>query len=233
VTAAPGPDTAKGAAARPRRVRGRLNTDAIVAAAFAIAARAGLGGLTFQALGAELHVHPTAIYRHFRHKDELLLALVDALHAEALAELPEPTEDWAADLRTMALKSHEVFLRHPAIAQLAARTARREHEFQAVERDIACMRRAGLGDRDAARFYRTFADMVLGYAALDAQLAALDAPTREADLRAWDIQYRRLPKRTYPNIAAVAEHLPRLDDPANFELAVDMMISAIAHAAGA
>lgn len=188
--------------------------------------------MTFHALGSELDAHPTAIYRHFRDKDELLLALVDAVHAEVLAELPGPSDDWAADLRVIAVTTHDVFLRHPAIGQLVARTAHREHEFQIVERFVDCMRRAGLSGRDAARYYRVFSDVVLGYSALDAGLAALDPRTREADLHSWDVEYRSLSSERYPNIAAVSEHFPRLDDPANFHLVVDLMISAISREAG-
>jgi hypothetical protein len=158
----------------------------------------------------------------------LLLAMIDALHAETLAELPEPTEDWAADLAAIAHHMHAVFVRHPAVAaQASYRTARREHEFQMVERVIDCMRRAGFDDADAARLYRVFADFCLGYCALDAGLASLEPTLRKADLLSWEIQYRTLPVSEYPNIAAVAHDLPALDDPDNFATAVDLMIEAV------
>jgi AcrR family transcriptional regulator len=216
-------------AARPRRrPRGSLNQQVILDAAFAISERGGLDAVTFQALGAQLGAHPTAVYRHFRDKDELLLAMIDALHAETLAELPEPTGDWAADLAAIARHTHAVFMRHPSVgAGAAVRTTRREHEFQIVERIIDCMRRAGLNDADAARLYRVFGDFVLGYCAVDAGLAALEPAIRDADLLSWEIQYRTLPPGQYPNIAAVAHALPALDDPDNFTTAVDLMIEAI------
>jgi AcrR family transcriptional regulator len=210
-----------------RRPRGSLNQRVILDAAFALTERGGLDAVTFQALGAELGAHPTAIYRHFRDKDELLLAMIDALHAETLAELPDPTGDWAADLAAIAHHTHAAFLRHPSVAAYAYRTARREHEFQIVERIIDCIRRAGFGDREAARMYRVFADFVLGYSAVDAGLAALEPAIRDADLLSWEIQYRTLPPGQYPNTAAIAHALPALDDPDNFATAVDLMIEAI------
>jgi AcrR family transcriptional regulator len=214
--------------AKPRRrPRGSLNQRVILDAAFALTERGGLDAVTFQALGAELGAHPTAVYRHFRDKDELLLAMIDALHAEALAELPDPTGDWAADLAAIAHHTHTAFLRHPSVAAHAYRTARREHEFQIVERTIDCMRRAGFDDPEAARLYRVFADFVLGYSALDAGLAALEPAIRDADLLSWEIQYRALPPGQYPNTAAVAHALPALDDPDNFTTAVNLMIEAI------
>jgi AcrR family transcriptional regulator len=214
--------------ARPgRRPRGSLNQRVIIDAAFALTKRGGLDAVTFQALGAELGAHPTAVYRHFRDKDELLLAMIDALHAETLAELPAPAGDWAADLAIIAHRTHAVFLRHPAVAAHAYRTARREHEFQIVERIIGCLRAAGFGERDAARLYRVFADFVLGYSALDAGFAALESAVRREDLLSWEVQYRTLPPGEYPNIAGAAHALPVLDDPENFATAVDLMIEAI------
>jgi AcrR family transcriptional regulator len=213
---------------RPRRrPRGSLNQRVILDAAFTLAERGGLDAVTFQALGAELGAHPTAVYRHFRDKDELLLAMIDALHAETLAQLPEPTGDWGADLAALARHTHAVFQRHPAIAAHAYRTARRENEFQVIERIIGCLRRAGLDAPAAARLYRVFADFILGYSALDAGLASLEPAIRRADLLSWEIQYRDLPADQYPSIAAVAPALPALDDPDNFATAVDLMIEAI------
>src|SRR5580698_4870789 len=109
-----------------RRTRGSLNQRVILDAAFAVTERGGLEAATFQALGAELGAHPTAVYRHFRDKDELLLAMIDALHAETLAGLPASTGDWAADLAAVAHRTHAVFMKHPSIAAYAYRTAHRE-----------------------------------------------------------------------------------------------------------
>src|SRR5437762_11864139 len=100
-------------ARRGRLQRGTLSQELIVKAAFRVADSAGMDKLTFQALGRELSAHPTAIYRHFRNKDELLLTLLDALHEEALANTPPPTADWAHDLMQIAIHTHDAFLRHP------------------------------------------------------------------------------------------------------------------------
>ena len=108
------PNPTSRAASQPaltRLPRGTLSQAVIIEAALAVSERKGLGALSFQALGAELGAHPTAIYRHFRDKDELVLAVVDGLYAEMLAELAPSSEDWAADLRTLATTMHDVFVR--------------------------------------------------------------------------------------------------------------------------
>lgn len=192
-----------------------------------IVERDGLEALTFSNLGNELSAHPTAVYRYFRDKDELLLTLVDTLHAEALRDFV-PAANWRDTLRAHALRIREVYMRHPQIGQqLAARTARSEHEFHTVEIILSALRSTGLPDPEVARYYRVFADFVLAYASLEAALAALDPHTRERDLLAWRVDYPQVTAERYPTIAALAGHLPALDDPANFELALDLMLDAI------
>jgi len=226
---------AAGAVARvvKRRPRGSLNQQVIVDAALALTDREGLSALTFDKLGRELGAHPTAIYRHFRDKDQLLLALTDELHALAQAGGLPVTDDWAADLRMIAARIRGSFMAHPQVGQLlAARTARRRHEFETVEYLLGCLRRAGLDDVQAARCYRVFADFVLAYSSMEATLEALDPAVRAADLRAWQVDYRLLDPAGYPNVAAAIEHMPALDDPSNFELAVELMIESLRARAG-
>ncbi|MFD0331459.1 TetR/AcrR family transcriptional regulator [Streptacidiphilus monticola] len=195
---------------RARRPRGSLNQQVITDAALRIVDGKGMDALTFEALGRELEAHPTAIYRHFRHKDELLLALVDALHAEATRGGLPVTDDWEADLRAVAGRIHDAFLAHPHLGALvAARTARRPHEFEVVEHILGCMRRAGLDEAEAARCYRVFADAVLAYSGMEAALHALPDSAREADLRSWQTDYRSLPPEQYPHLAATADLIPR------------------------
>jgi AcrR family transcriptional regulator len=211
-----------------RRPRNSLSREVILRTAMDAFQGQDLDSLTFQALGRHLSAHPTAIYRHFRDKDDLLLAMLDAVHGEALAEMGPPREDWADELRSLSASTYAAFRRYPAIAHhMATRTTRREHEFAIVDRIIGALRRSGLSDAEAACHFRPFADLVIGYAALDASLDALPAQQRAADLSAWDVDYRRSPADRYPNLAAVASELTAVGDPANFRLAVDLHIAAI------
>src|SRR5688572_1534829 len=56
---------------------GALTPEAIVERALEFIEREGTGALTVRRLGAELGVDPTAFYRHFRDKDDLVLACMD------------------------------------------------------------------------------------------------------------------------------------------------------------
>ena len=62
-----------------------------MAAAYHLAQREGVGGLTMRRLGEELGVDVTALYRLFRDKDELLLAVYDRATSIEIDEIgPEP-----------------------------------------------------------------------------------------------------------------------------------------------
>ena len=211
-----------------RRPRNSLNPEVIVRAAARLIDRRGPAALTFANLGAELDAHPTAVYRHFRSKDELLLALTDTLFGEVLDGF-EPAEDWVETLRAYGLRVFDVFGRHPRLGQLVAvRTTRRENEFRYTELLLATLRRSGLPDADVARYTRVLDDFILAEAGQAAAFFALDEASRQADVRAWHEDYPRLPKDEYPAIASLVHLLPGIDDPANFETALDLMLTAIA-----
>src|SRR4051794_39854993 len=86
---------------RTTRVPARLDAPAIVDAAIRVMDADGLDALTMRRLGREMGADPTAMYRHFRSKDELLLAVCDRLLGSMLDAL-EPGDGWRSTLRDMS-----------------------------------------------------------------------------------------------------------------------------------
>lgn len=60
-----------------RRARKSLQPEVAVNTALELARPEGAGGLTMRRLGEELDVDPAMLYRLFRDKDELLVAVYD------------------------------------------------------------------------------------------------------------------------------------------------------------
>jgi AcrR family transcriptional regulator len=85
---------------RPVRRSEPLTADAIVDAACALIAEAGLPALSMRRLGAALGVDPMAVYHHVANKRELL-SLVTARVVGAMA-LPEADDPWDARVRGWA-----------------------------------------------------------------------------------------------------------------------------------
>jgi AcrR family transcriptional regulator len=97
----------------------RLDRESILEAAERIVGSEGLSKLTMRRIGAELGVDPTAVYRHFRNKEELLTRLAERLFSTAPEidrELP-----WQDQLRIHMRHSFDRYRTHPDLGILLAR----------------------------------------------------------------------------------------------------------------
>ncbi len=221
-----------GTPARPRRARDSLSRDIIVAAADRVVEREGLDRLTFQAIGEELGAHPTSIYRHFRDKDELLLALIDTLRARSYSGGMVATDDWMADLRTQAHLIHDHYMRYPEFALQMA--LRRPTDFSSMEFSIGALRRGGYDQEQAALYARALGQLIRSASSIQAALTAMPADVQDADELTWQMDYRRLDPAEFPNIAWAGDSLPGVRDPRAWESALDLLLESIErHAPGA
>ncbi|WP_455353277.1 TetR/AcrR family transcriptional regulator [Streptomyces sp. SYSU K217416] len=219
---------AKGKAAASRRPRPSLSPRLVVEACLELLDAEGADALTFRRIGAQLGADPTALYRHFRSKDELLLAVADRLLEESLEGF-EPSDDWRRTLRRLCVRSRKVYLSHPRAAVLATvRITRRPAEMRVIEMILAALADAGFPPDQAVRHYRALVDFMLGWSCMEATYCTLDAGTRRKDESAWTGEYAAVPGGTHPHLAAAAPHLASVDDEANFHFALDLMLDAIA-----
>ncbi|WP_433825123.1 TetR/AcrR family transcriptional regulator [Actinoplanes sp. CA-015351] len=189
-----------------------LTPELIVDAATRLAENAGADALSIRALGKELGVDPTAVYRHFRDRDQIVLEVADRLLSAIVDGLPDDLA-WRARLEWLSQEMVRSFVAHPAIAPiLALRTTRRQGEFRLAEEILGALREAGLADELAAVQHRVFDDTVMSYAAMISAYTAMDESSREGDESAWAREYRALPVRRYPNIAAAAPFFAGIED---------------------
>ncbi|WP_200210446.1 TetR family transcriptional regulator [Micromonospora coerulea] len=185
------PDAGTGAAPDPTsgparssaaRKRVSLSREVILQTAMRLADSEGTTFLTLTRLGRALGADPTALYRHFRNKDELLLAMGDQLMAEAIAGI-EPGRSWQDTLRSAAWSMRRAYLARPALgAQSAARFTGGHAETSLVETITAELTKAGLEPDVAARHCRAFAEVVLGHIGITATLLSLSAEQQELDV---------------------------------------------------
>ena len=103
-------------AGRDQRGRGRnrqapaLSRAEIVDAAIAIADAEGSGAISMRRIAQVLRAGTMSLYWHVANKEQLLDLMLDALFGEI--EVPEPSGDWRADLRTQARNQRAALLRH-------------------------------------------------------------------------------------------------------------------------
>ena len=187
-----------------------LSAGLIVDAAMRLVSEHGAAALSVRRLGAALGCDPTAVYRYFASMDDLMLAVADRLIAQALAGY-QPTGDWKENLRSIARATYQAYLAHPRVAVVvAARVTGGEHEARIIDEVLGQLRAAGFAGEQAVRLYRSLGDVILAFAAADADYLARPARERESDRRRWQDAYGAVDAARYPNLAAlgpvVVEH---------------------------
>lgn len=201
----------------------RLNRGIIVKAGLDLAARTQTDAISVRALGSELGVDPTAVYRHFKSKDDLMRALLDELQGTALRQVP-PDAAWRERLRLLAWATLDTFVDHPAIAMEAALlTTNGPAEMATIEFILAAFAEAGLEGTRLVHYYALFASYVLSEVAGIAR-GRTGARDVDAEVDAWFDGPLLVDPVKHSHIAAVATELHRLRDRDIFRLGVDLIL---------
>ena len=94
-----------------------LSRDQIVQAAIGLIDAEGLDALTMRRLATRMGVAVMSLYWYVGSKSDLRELVTDAIFGE-LDLPPEPSGDWRADLRLLAISTRAVFFRHPWLATM-------------------------------------------------------------------------------------------------------------------
>ena len=158
-----GTTSRRGPSRRGRRGlrRGSLTPELIVKESLKLLDDKGLDGFSMPKLGRALGADPTAVYRHFASKDDLVLAIADQLIEDAMAGLA-PHACWVDTVTDIVRRTRRTYCDHPAAASLAAcRTTQRPAEMRIADTLIGAILDAGFEGRTAAQVYRAIADFSL------------------------------------------------------------------------
>ncbi len=182
----------------------RLDVDAVVAAAVALAGERGLAAVTMRALAERLGVSAMTLYGYVPGKDELVDLMLDALYV-AMPRTPWPArQGWRARARAVAEANRGLYLAHPwAAAVSTARPPLGPGLMGKYEHELAAFDGAGLDDveRDAAlSFLLAF---VQGAAVAAADAAAAPGTDAEWWERAGPLLARAVDPERYPLAARV------------------------------
>jgi len=201
-------DTAGGrvtvsAAGSRRTPRGTLSRQVLLESAREIVDIGGVNALSMRALGARLGVDPTAIYRHFQNKNELLDALADLL---VRGEEPLPaTGDPAQDLRENLRQLRRQLLRYPTLAPSVLRQPPGTGSWwDRMEHALGALRTVGRTDAEAAAIWQTLLFFVVGHALVEARHLAENIAT---DRVGAPMPTVNPPRSRYPQLAGAARYL--------------------------
>jgi AcrR family transcriptional regulator len=207
--------------------RGSLSPELIVKESLRLLDEEGTDGFSLPKLGRALGADPTAVYRHFASKDDLILAIADALIEEAMTGIsPQPC--WVDTLLDTTRRLRRTYLAHPAAASLSAcRTTQRPAEMKTVDIVIGAVLAAGFEGAEAALVYRALGDFALAWAGCEADFLALDERAQRSDRAAWTRAYVAVDPAEYPHIWQVRLELPDVDDDAIFKTLLSLIITGL------
>jgi len=207
--------------------RGSLTPELIVKESLRLLDEKGLDGFSMPKLGRALGADPTAVYRHFASKDDLVLAIADQLIEDAMSGLA-PHACWVDTVTDIVRRIRRTYCDHPAAASLAAcRTTQRPAEMRIADTLIGAILDAGFEGRTAARVYRAIADFSLAGAGGEAAFLALETRLQENDRAAWMRAYRAVEPAEHPHIWQIREELPAVTDDEIFEPPLSLVIGGL------
>ncbi|WP_028066658.1 TetR/AcrR family transcriptional regulator [Solirubrobacter soli] len=209
--------------------RPRIDRDRILDVAERITREEGLGKLTLRRIGTEIGADPTAIYRHFRNKQELLVQLAERLFGRVTAL--DPSRPWRERMHALIREGLDRFRSHVDIALLLAKAGDEIPGLRLItETSLAMLDEVGLTPEQAAHWYQVIENHVVGtgvyYAVLEQlpepRLDNLDGVRRAAAL---------LPAGEFPRTRDAAPYLfPDLDQA--FDTGTDAILDAIERLGG-
>lgn len=211
---------------------GRLDRGIILDAALRIAARPGAIEIRFRELGEELQADPTAVYRHFRSKRELMEALIERL-MESIVGMVLSMEGWRDVLNAMATGILEEFTRHPAIGlHLSDTRSVGASELVLVERVLTALEDAGLSGDTLITHYGALSGFALAYVASTCRelLTAGAASVEDTEEMAWLPDDIEVTAQTHPALLRYGEKLAAMHFRSTYAATISVLIDAVATA---
>jgi AcrR family transcriptional regulator len=213
-------------ATRPGLRRGSLTPERIVDESLELLDEQGIAGFSLPRLGRALGADPTAVYRHFASKDDMVLAIADRLIEEAMAGM-EPRACWVDTVIENTRRLRAVYLAHPAAASLSAtRTTHGPGEMKAINILLGAVLEAGFEDAEAVRIYRALGDFALYWAGGEAGFLALDERAQATERAAW-AAYLAVDRAEFPHTWQVRLDLPEVADDAIFDTILSLVIDGL------
>jgi AcrR family transcriptional regulator len=218
----------------PAANRVPLSRGRVLDTGIALADAEGIDALTMRRLGRELGVEAMALYRHVRHKDDLLDGVVEAIVGEI--EPAQPGDDWKRALRTQILGARAVMLRHPwARRVLEERGVGGPATLAYIESVLGILRAGGFSVDLAHHALHVLGSRILGFnqdlfedSTPDPATAPANAPPPEDD----PIRSGRMAS-VYPRITELATQvthdgvLGACDDDFEFAFGLDLILDGL------
>ena len=167
----------------------------------------GLASMTMRALGDQMGVDATALYRHFPNKDSLISAMVDWFMGKALERTELASSSPREHTRNVALAMRETFRCWPQIG-LELYSGEGGSGANAIEysrASVDALRALGLKDEELTRCYQMLETFVMGSCVHDFAGAPHNMAVRRLRYRTLDIAEFDAVARDEASVMALAD----------------------------
>jgi AcrR family transcriptional regulator len=213
-----------------RYMRARFTLADVRAHAIQIVDKDGLGSLSMRSLAASLGTGPMTIYNYVKDREELEGLVAEAVLADV--RLPRRSDNWRSDVKSIATAIWRSVRQHPNAAPLVlTRRTVSAAGYLPAERLIEALGRAGLSDLDLLAAFRAVLSLVMGAAQVE-----LTGPLATTDRDEANVVVAKrigdLAGSEHPHMATLAQTSQRSTMAADFDRALDMLLTGIQERAG-
>jgi AcrR family transcriptional regulator len=166
-----------------------LTPEMIVEAAVAFVDKNGIDALTLRSLGAEIGAHHTALYRHFRSKEDLASGMFDFVVGEIGINIATGPSEPLERIRNIAIVTRDALHQHPALVGVivTSRDSAASSSLQELIKVVLSdMRALGVPENELATKYQVIESYVFGSALFDYSGAPNHLAERKKRLAASD-----------------------------------------------
>ena len=182
----------------------KLHRDDFIEAAFDLARTSGVHGFTMRSLGEKMQIDPTTVYRYFKSKDSLVVAMVGRMLAEQVTPeiLTLPPRE---RIMTIARTARSVLLENPEMAVARATAIGSSDTVTASEIVVEALEEMGLTGRNLVVSYQLLESFVIGAVLLDSGGAPENWESRGNRYRSFGVRpFTEISKQGPADVEAVA-----------------------------
>ena len=168
--------------------KGTLGPEDYIVAAMRHVDEHGLAALSMRALGAQLGVDATALYRHFPNKESLVEAMVDRMLREALEAHDPAGKTPREKIVDAVFAMREAFSRHPDVGlALIGGEGKSVNGYNISVAIVRYLSEMGITDEDLVRMYQTIEGYGVGCCVQDFTGSPHNFAIRRARYRMFEV----------------------------------------------
>ena len=210
-----------------KRPREPLTRERIVEVALRVMDADGLEAVTMRRIGRELGVEAMSLYNHVEDKEDILDRVTEMVMAKF--EIPAPTGDWVADMKTAAREWRRVLRLHPNVMRLLAerhKPLESLDSFRPMEAALEVISRGGFSMREVVQAFNAFGGYIMGFVMMEQGLMLGRSHEHGLEPEA-DELVRALAQADLPRLLEALPHFVECSTDEQFNFGLDLLIEGL------